>query len=180
MLNDDRLSLRPPRFTEEELKFFLDIRNDAEIAHQLINRASPNTEAGIKDWLESKCNDPSIGYLFVIEAIIGGHGDAPSGYITYDIDDQISRVASLGICLAKSSRRTGQGLRSIRLLMNYLQNSLAVRKFIFKALASNSASRNLFSKLGFREIGILEKHFLSHKEFHDVIIGELVVGNLDP
>lgn len=175
MLSLDNLVLRPPLLDDDEVKFLCSLRNNPVLAHKLINRAVPHGKDEVREWLRQKCSNPSLEYIFIVELILADGDSVLAGYATYIIEDRISGVASLGICLAESSRGQGHGAKAVKLMIDYLLNSLGLRKFIFKSLKNNLASRKLFAKLGFREVGIFCDHFLSNQTFYDTVIGELVV-----
>jgi len=176
MLTKDNLLLRPPTNSNLDVSFLADLRNDPSVAHQLINRALPSNPLTIYKWINRKCKDPHEEFLFIIETSSDEGSKVLSGYATYKIIDQTSRVAMLGICLEKSSQNKGYGNIAVCLMIDYLYNTLAIRKFVFESLLSNKASRKLFANLGFREVGIFASHFLSHGAFHDIVLGELILS----
>ena len=147
-----------------------ELRNSTEIAHLILNRSKNNSLKDIEEWLINKNSSIKKEGVYIISKLKFN----PIGYLTYRIEDQLSKVAEIGICLGNSFRGKGYGKTALTLIIEKLIKDYGIRKFTFSALATNEASRKLFKSIGFVEIGIREKHFYSLGEWHDVIIGEIV------
>jgi len=176
-LTSGNLSLCAPTFSDSEITFLSGLRNNPSIAHQLVNRANLSNDWQIKEWLKRK-NENADEQAILLINLSKMEQKELIGYITYFIEDQTSKVANLGVCVSPANQGKGYGSLSLSLLMEYLVNVYAVRKFIYYALSSNIASRKTFARLGFNEVGNLRKHFLSHKVFCDIVIGEKLVDDL--
>ncbi len=151
-----------------------ELRNSTEIAHLILNRSKNNSLKDIEEWLINKNSSIKEEGVYIISKLKFNFQFNPIGYLTYRIEDQLSKVAEIGICLGNSSRGKGYGKTALTLIIEKLSKDYGIRKFTFSALATNEASRKLFKSIGFVEIGIRKKHFYSLGEWHDVIIGEIV------
>ena len=136
ILRKDQVSLAPASLDPKLIHFLQDLRNNPLVAHQLINRSCISAEYKIEDWIKHKTRDPLRESLLVINLTSNEEGDDPVGYVTYLIEDQITRVASLGLCVGTQYRGQGIGSKAIELLLNYLSNVLCVSKFTFTSLTS--------------------------------------------
>lgn len=87
-----------------------------------------------------------------------------------DHDDP--NCAEIEIMVAhKSSQRKGLATEALTLFMNYAVRHLSVSRFRAKILETNSASQQLFSKLGFKEV--------SRSEIFKEIVYEHMPSNVD-
>jgi phosphinothricin acetyltransferase len=50
-----------------------------------------------------------------------------------------------------------------------------IRKLTSKVLVENAASRALLKSMGFREVGVHEKHGLLDGNWHDVVVVEILL-----
>ena len=84
-------------------------------------------------------------------------------------------ISQFSIFVDKDYRRSGVGNL---LLSNFLKklNDIKCWKVVSRVLPENIASRNLLSKLGFREVGIYEKHGKVNGEWVDTVIVERLLG----
>lgn len=170
----EEISLSLPLLNLEELEMLRELRNSKEIAHLILNRSKNNSLKDIKEWLIKKNSSRKKEGIYIISELKVNFHFKPIGYITYFIEDELSKVAEIGLCLENEVRGKGYGKISLKLIIEKLRQDYGIRKFIFSALAENKASRKLFKSIGFIEIGIRKKHFYSLGEWHDVIIGEII------
>ena len=167
--------LDPPKMTSSTYEFLIPLRNDPMIAHNLINRAKKNTQETIREWILSRTNNDKEKSLFMISKTTNNVERELIGYVTYNIIDAISGVANIGICITEKQSGKGYGKKSINLLVEILKEKYNVRKLIIEILETNTASKKLFKGLGFREVGILQKNFLSQGKYHNVCILEKLI-----
>lgn len=74
----------------------------------------------------------------------------------------------------EASRRTGAGTLAMQALIRELA-ALGWNKLVSHVFADNTASRRLLGKLGFREVGVLERHGNLDGEWRDVVLVELLL-----
>eukprot|EP00890_Picochlorum_soloecismus_P005625 jgi/Picsp_1/6063/NSC_03417-R1_protein len=103
----------------------------------------------------------------------GNHGGGMVGDVNLfwnDHDDP--NCAEIEVMVArKSSQRKGLATEALRLFMAYAVQHLFVSRFRAKILETNSASQQLFSKLGFKEV--------SRSEIFKEIVYEYMPSNID-
>lgn len=175
-LRNRDISLEAPSLDPSEVEFLGRLRSNPGLAHLLVNRATISCRWDLERWIRNKTRDSSKEYLFVVRLSSEDGSLKPIGFATYAIQDSFSGVAALGICIGTEYQGNGYGKKSLELMIQYLQNVFAIRKFVFHALSSNSPSRKVFLSLGFKEVGLMEKHFFSFGSYHDVVIGELLLS----
>ena len=169
------VSLDPPELSLDTYNFLIPLRDNPIIAHNLINRAKKNTHETIKEWIIYRTKEQKEKSLFMVTASTSHTDRQLVGYVTYDIVDAISGVATIGIYITEGESGKGFGKKAIRILIDKLKVQLKIRKIVVEILENNEASKRLFKGLGFREVRILQNHFLSLGRYHNVCILEKLV-----
>ena len=85
-------------------------------------------------------------------------------------------VAEFSVYAARDQRRRGCG----RVAMTALLEAAAAAgfwKLVSRAFVENTASRALLRDLGFREVGVYERHAMLHGVWRDVVIVERRLGD---
>ena len=89
-----------------------------------------------------------------------------------------SGVAEFSVYTASEARNRGAGILAMRALMEAAQEA-GFWKLIARVFVENTPSRKLLSSLGFREVGIHEKHARLDGVWRDVVVVErLIPANL--
>jgi phosphinothricin acetyltransferase len=85
-----------------------------------------------------------------------------------------SHIADFSVYTAREARRRGAGRAALRELMGVVRAG-GIRKLTSKVLVENAASRALLKSMGFREVGVHEKHGLLDGNWHDVVVVEILL-----
>jgi phosphinothricin acetyltransferase len=89
-----------------------------------------------------------------------------------------SGVAEFSVYTVSKARNRGAGILAMRALMEAAQEA-GFWKLIARVFVENTPSRTLLSSLGFREVGIHEKHARLDGVWRDVVVVErLIPANL--
>jgi phosphinothricin acetyltransferase len=97
---------------------------------------------------------------------------------TYRPRDCYKGIAEVSVYVARSARRRGAGKLVLQALMTACEQN-GFWKLVSRVFAENMASRRLISSLGFREVGVYEKHGKLDGVWRDVIVVErLIHANL--
>ena len=114
----------------------------------------------------------------VLVAEEGGEVVAWASLSAYSQRPCYSGVGDFSIYVRRDLRGKGLGTKLIRSIIEEA-DSLGYWKIISRIFTFNEASRRLCSKMGFREVGILEKHGKLDGEWIDVVeVERLIPGNL--
>lgn len=127
----------------------------------------PRTEADILGWFDG------IHPIVVIES--EGRILAFAATSTYRPRDCYSGVAEFSVYVARSARGRGAG----RLAMLALQDAAeraGLWKLVSRVFTDNQASLRLLASLGFRQVGVYEKHGKLDGHWRDVVIVELLIS----
>lgn len=89
-----------------------------------------------------------------------------------------SGIAEFSVYVARRARGQGAGTVAMRALLEAVKTA-GIWKLVSRIFVNNHASRRLMASMGFREVGIYEKHARLDGEWRDVVIVErLIPDNL--
>jgi L-amino acid N-acyltransferase YncA len=83
-------------------------------------------------------------------------------------------VAEVSVYVAPEARRRGAGRRAMMALIEAAEEA-GFWKLVSRVFTDNTASRSLLRALGFREVGIYEKHGQLDGVWRDVVIVERII-----
>jgi phosphinothricin acetyltransferase len=96
---------------------------------------------------------------------------------TYRPRDCYSGIAEFSVYVAREERGRGAGRLAMQALIEAAQ-AAGFWKLLSRIFVENTASRSLVKSLGFREVGVYEKHARLDGVWRDVVIVErLLEGN---
>jgi len=83
-------------------------------------------------------------------------------------------IAEASVYVARSHRRRGAGRIALEALIQAAKQA-GFWKLLLRIFPENAASRGLVRQLGFREVGVYEKHGQLDGEWRDVVIVERLI-----
>lgn len=86
-------------------------------------------------------------------------------------------IAEFSVYVAREGRRMGAG-RAAMLALFDAAEAAGFWKLVSRVFVENTASRHLLLSLGFREVGVYEKHGKLDGVWRDVVIVERLLGDL--
>ena len=92
----------------------------------------------------------------------------------YRSRDCYAGIAEFSVYVARSGRGRGAGLVAMRALIDAAAPA-GIWKLVSRIFVNNTASRRLMASVGFREVGIYEKHAKLDGEWRDVVIVERLI-----
>lgn len=99
---------------------------------------------------------------------------------TYRPRDCYKGIAEVSVYVARHARRRGAGKLVLQALITACEEK-GFWKLLSRVFPENIASRRLIGSLGFREVGVYEKHGQLDGVWRDVIVVErLILPNLQP
>ena len=97
---------------------------------------------------------------------------------TYRPRDCYSGIAEFSVYVAGEARGKGAGKLAMQALIEAAERA-GFWKLLSRIFVENTASRNLVKSVGFREVGVYEKHGKLDGVWRDVVIVErLIEGNI--
>jgi RimJ/RimL family protein N-acetyltransferase len=95
--------------------------------------------------------------------------------------NQADRSAEVGIFIgAKERRGRGYGTEALRLLCDYGFNVLNLHNLMLRVYAYNERAMASYRKVGFKEVGRKREARFYGGSYHDVVIMDLLAGELGP
>jgi len=123
----------------------------------------PRVEADVRAWFDGR--HPIV----VVED--DGHIAAFASTSTYRPRDCYAGIAEVSVYVARRFRRQGAGRVALQELIEQAR-ALGFWKLVSRVFPENQASRALIRSLGFREVGIYERHGQLDGIWRDVVIVE--------
>ena len=130
----------------------------------------PRTAAEIQDWFDD-------GYPIVVVEEVGTVLSF-ANMSAYSSRECYSGVAEFSVYTASEARGNGAGTLAVKALMEAAENA-GFWKLVSRVFVENEPSRKLLFSLGFREVGVHEKHARLDGLWRDVVVVErLIPANL--
>jgi len=127
----------------------------------------PRTTDDVREW---------FGARFPIVVIENSGGDVIAFASTseYRPRDCYAGIAEFSVYVARTERGHGAGRLAMQQLIEEARKA-GFWKLVSRVFPENIASRALLNGLGFREVGIYQRHAQSHGVWRDVVIVEALL-----
>lgn len=136
----------------EDVSFIHAIEND-ETIWEVSNTNTPYSKFLIEQYLEHAHKD--IYEVKQLRLVISDYDDKPLGMIDIFDFDFSNHRAGIGILIKNSTdRQLGYGFEALHLLTNYCFTRLHLHQLYCNISENNTASKRLFEKQGFKQIGL--------------------------
>jgi phosphinothricin acetyltransferase len=126
----------------------------------------PRTAADVRAWFDG--THPIV----VVEQ--DGAVIAFASTSSYRSRDCYAGIAEFSVYVARDARGVGAGRIAMRALIDAVR-AAGIWKLVSRIFIENSASRKLMASVGFREVGVYEKHAKLDGQWRDVVIVELLI-----
>jgi phosphinothricin acetyltransferase len=126
----------------------------------------PRSEDEVRDWFDGQRP------IVVVEA--DGQVIAFAATFVYRPRACYSGVAEFSVYVERAARRHGAGRMALQALIDASGES-GFWKLVSRVFVENVASRELLRSLGFREVGVYEKHGQLDGQWRDVVIVERLI-----
>ena len=93
---------------------------------------------------------------------------------SYRARDAYAGVAEFSVYVARLGRGKGAGTAAMRALIDAVKPA-GIWKLVSRIFIENTASRRLMASMGFREVGVYEKHGKLDGRWRDVVIVERLI-----
>lgn len=127
----------------------------------------PRTAEDIRKWFDG------AHPIIVVED--NGEVVAFASTSQYRPRDCYAGIAETSVYVARAFRRKGAGRIALEALIQAAREA-GYWKLLSRVFPENTASRGLIRELGFREVGIYEKHGQLDGKWRDVVIVERLIG----
>jgi phosphinothricin acetyltransferase len=127
----------------------------------------PRSAADVAAWLDG------VHPVVVVEH--GGDVVAFAATSAYRPRDCYAGIAEFSVYVARSARRRGAGRVAMEALLDAAE-AAGFWKLLSRVIVENHASRALLRALGFREVGVYERHAKLDGAWRDTVIVEKLLG----
>ena len=122
----------------------------------------PRTPSEVLEWI--------AGHPVAV-ACEGGEVVAFASTSAYSARACYAHIAEFSVYADRTARRRGAGTAALLHLFE-LCKAVGLRKLVSRVFVENAASRALLAKVGFREVGVHQRHGQLDGVWHDVVIVE--------
>jgi L-amino acid N-acyltransferase YncA len=126
----------------------------------------PRTPEDIGGWL---------GGRYPVVVVEAGAVVAFASTGPYSARECYAGVADFSVYVAPEARGRGAGSTAVRALLAAAE-AAGFHKLTSRVFATNTTSREMLAKLGFREVGLHEKHARLDGVWHDIVVVERLLG----
>jgi L-amino acid N-acyltransferase YncA len=126
----------------------------------------PRTAADVRAWFDGR--HPIV----VVEE--DGAIVAFASTSSYRARDAYAGIAEFSVYVARIGRGKGAGSVAMRALIDAVKPA-GIWKLVSRIFIENTASRRLMASMGFREVGVYEKHAKLDGQWRDVVIVERLI-----
>jgi UDP-4-amino-4,6-dideoxy-N-acetyl-beta-L-altrosamine N-acetyltransferase len=161
MLNPNDYMLRP--LSQSDLQQVLTWRNSDRVRSCMCNDSTISWSEHYK-WYKESLKNPTIRIM------ICEFQDRPIGLINAAKIDSLNSKCSWGFYLGDMTASKKSGYVMSLLFLDFIFDSLGIRKVYGEVLGFNVNSLLFHKNLGFTQEGILKKHFLRNDSYVDFVL----------
>ena len=126
----------------------------------------PRSEATIRDWIDTR-------YPLIV-IVCAGEIVAWASTSSYRPRDCYAGIAEFSVYVDRAARGKGAGRAAMQALIDAARDA-GLEKLVSRVFVENYASRRLLGSIGFREVGVYERHAKLDGVWRDVVIVELLL-----
>jgi len=154
----------------EDLDFLFKIENNTSL-WELSSTQTPFSKHILKQYLANAQQD--IYEAKQLRLIIETDKQAIGMIDLFDFDPQHKR-AGIGILIAEKYQSKGYATKAIELIIEYAFSVLDLHQLYANITKDNFKSRALFTKSGFKQIGVKKDWIFTKNQFKDEILFQLI------
>jgi len=162
---------RPAR--DDDVPALAAIRNDVATQERLLADPRPNSDDDVRAWLARRTNDASALFWVIADA-----DDRALGYAQIVDIDARSRHGRFGIALGPAHRGRGHGRAALAHVLGAAAADARLDKVVLHVAVDNAGAHALYRAAGFRDAGVLRRHYRGADGWHDVAIMERFVKDV--
>ncbi len=167
-MSETRPALTARRATAEDAARITDIYNQGIHDRVATFETEPRTVDAVRGWFET-------GYpIVVVES--GGKVIAWASTSSYRPRACYARNAEFSVYVDRESRGLGAGTLAMQALIE-AATEVGLEKLVSRVFVENLGSRAMLRKVGFRDVGVYERHAMLDGVWRDVVIVERLLQN---
>jgi diamine N-acetyltransferase len=171
-LENELIRLRSPE--PEDLEILYMWENDTGVWQTGVTH-SPFSKYTLSKYIETAHLDIFEAKQIRLIIELKHEGNKAIGAVDIFEYDSFNNRAGLGILIAENKdRQKGYALATLQLTCQYCFTTLDMMQVYCNIDTENTASINLFTKLGFESIGIKKRWTRRHNGYHDEVLMQLI------
>ena len=174
MKQNEHIAIRPMQLNDsaKTLKW----RNNPSLSRQVMSHPFPVTYEMEMNWYSNHLSDTTNNSIYF--AICDPKTLVMVGMVYLTQINWISGVCSFHILIGESEARGhGFGKATLAWMIEYIFDTLHLRKINLEVIADNSVAIKLYTKFGFLEEGLLVQQYYNNGKYYDVMIMSLINAN---
>ena len=166
LLENETIRLRATE--PEDLELLYKWENDTEQWY-LGSTTVPFSRYTLKRYLENSDQDIFTDRQLRLMIVLKEEGRAIGTIDLYELDPRHMRAA-VGILIDEKERNKSYGFQSLKILEQYAFRFLHLKQLYAFIPITNSASKYLFEKAGYKSVGVLKSWIKGNGHYMDVIV----------
>jgi len=138
-----------------------DLRLDIPLQHRLLAHPDPDAAADVQGWVSRR---EALGWFRMIAEDDRG----PLGFVQLTDRHGLDRYAWVGIAVHPRWQGCGWGRRAMLAVAEVAKQELNLRKLMLQVRSDNQIALQLYDSLGYRIVGMYERHYFDGVSYHDV------------
>ena len=137
----------------------------------------PRTTDDVRAWFDGRHPIVVVENRHAADRPAGGQASdivAFASTSSYRTRECYAGIAEFSVYVARAGRGQGAGAVAMRALIDAVKPA-GIWKLVSRVFVENTASRRLLASMGFREVGIYEKHARLDGRWRDVVIVERLI-----
>ena len=161
--------------TQDDFPVLAEMRRNLDLQAMLLVVPDRTDDEAVAEWIDRRTNEP--GGLFKV--VVDNDG-AALGFVQISQVHRRNRTGFAGIALLPHARGRGIGAAAIKQMLADAVTNLGLEKVLLEVRSDNANALKTYSRLGFRNVGVMRNHFRSSSgETHDVLLLERLASVTD-
>ncbi len=152
---------------QNDVDFLTEMKNDLGLQELLMCHQKNHSQLEIKEWIEKYESSKDSFLLVVCES-----NQKAVGYFSVQRFLSHHKTAYFGIAIHPDFQGLGYGKTALFSFFEWANKELGLRKVLLEVASSNQRAITIYKKAGFREVGILMKHFFTNHIYQDAVLME--------
>lgn len=159
---------------KDDMQLICDMFNDPEIESAVVGWAFPMSIEQQNHWFDNYIAHSGLDQRYIIET----PEDGPVGIATLTNIDWKNRTAFHGIKIGKKELRSkGIGTDAVMAIMRFAFDELGLHRLDGSWFDTNTASKKLYTKCGWKEEGVRRECIYKHGEWRDLTMVGITVSD---
>lgn len=167
-MSGDIPSIELVDFEERFLPELFELRSDLETQQLLLSDSVDTEVRDTLNWIRRRLDESTTMFKVATSRVDGEF----VGFIQFVSIHGVHQRCEMGVAIARSWRGEGLAHEMISLGMDRVYQERGVSKFIVHVRTDNDRARHLYEKLGYRAVGVFQRHYRVGDHWYDALAME--------